>query len=111
MPLRGDALGQCLVDHIVRHEQFALAEKYGLLPYLLPTFVGLAPGEWHRQMISEAETNAFQVLVGIEPPPSTLSAEERQIGGLGVFLTKNVMDEVHYEYRDGQNVLTMKKRG
>ena len=58
-------------------EQFALAEKYGLLPYLLPTYVGLAPGEWHRQMISEAETNAFQALVGIEPPPSTLSAEER----------------------------------
>ena len=44
-------------------------------------------------------------------PDVTLSAEERQIGGLGVFLTKNVMDEVHYEYRDGQNVLTMKKRG
>ena len=44
-------------------------------------------------------------------PDVTLSAEERQVGGLGVFLTKNVMDEVHYEYRDGQNVLTMKKRG
>ena len=58
-------------------EQFALAEKYGLMPYLLPTYVGLAPGGWHRQMISEAETTAFQVLVGIEPPPSTLSAEER----------------------------------
>ena len=42
-------------------------------------------------------------------PDVTLSAEERSIGGLGVFMTKKVMDDVSYEYRSGQNILTLKK--
>ena len=44
-----------------------------------------------------------------EDPDVTLSAEERQIGGLGIFMTKQFMDELEYEYTDGQNVLTLKK--
>ena len=43
-------------------------------------------------------------------PDVTLSAEERKIGGLGIYMVKKSMDEVNYEYRDGQNVLTLKKR-
>jgi len=39
----------------------------------------------------------------------TLKTEDRQIGGLGIFMTKKLMDEVRYEYRDGQNILTLKK--
>ena len=39
----------------------------------------------------------------------TLSAEERDIGGLGIFMVKQSMDEVNYEYKDGKNVLTIKK--
>lgn len=42
-------------------------------------------------------------------PDITLSAEERQIGGLGILMTKKTMDEVTYAYRDGRNILTMKK--
>jgi anti-sigma regulatory factor (Ser/Thr protein kinase) len=44
-----------------------------------------------------------------EDPDITLSAEEREIGGLGVFIVKKTMDEVLYEYKDGQNVLKIKK--
>lgn len=44
-----------------------------------------------------------------EDPDVTLSAQERQIGGLGIFLTKQTMDDVEYEYKDGQNILTIKK--
>lgn len=44
-----------------------------------------------------------------EDPDVTLSAEERKIGGLGVFLTKKLMDDVRYEYRDGQNILELFK--
>lgn len=44
-----------------------------------------------------------------DDPDVTAMAQERKIGGLGIFLTKQVMDEVRYEYRDGQNVLTMRK--
>ena len=45
-----------------------------------------------------------------QDPDVTLSAEERNIGGLGVFLAKKLMDDVYYEYRDGQNILTLIKR-
>ena len=44
-----------------------------------------------------------------EDPDITLSAEDRKIGGLGVFLVKKTMDDVNYEYRDGQNILRIKK--
>ena len=42
-------------------------------------------------------------------PNVHLSAEERQIGGLGVFLVKKTMDGVSYEYKDGQNILRITK--
>ena len=43
-------------------------------------------------------------------PDTTLSAEERQIGGLGIYMVKKSMDEIAYEYKDGHNILTIKKR-
>ena len=42
-------------------------------------------------------------------PDTTLSAEEREIGGLGIYMVKKTMDEITYEYRDGQNILAIKK--
>lgn len=42
-------------------------------------------------------------------PDVTLSAEERGIGGLGIYLVKKSMDDVSYEYKDGKNILTIKK--
>ncbi len=39
----------------------------------------------------------------------TVPAEERQIGGLGIFLVKKTMDSVTYEYKDGKNILTVVK--
>lgn len=42
-------------------------------------------------------------------PDVSLPASEREIGGLGIFMTKNIMDDVSYEYKNGQNVLTLKK--
>ena len=51
----------------------------------------------------------FDPLKEIEEPDITLSAEERQIGGLGVFLVKKTMDEVTYEYKDGMNILKIVK--
>ena len=44
-----------------------------------------------------------------EDPDITLSAEERKIGGLGIFLCKKLMDSVRYEYKDGCNIFTMTK--
>ena len=44
-----------------------------------------------------------------EDPDVTLSAEEREIGGLGIYLVKEAMDRVEYEYKDGCNILTIEK--
>ena len=43
-------------------------------------------------------------------PNITLSAEEREIGGLGIFMVKKSMDDIAYEYKDGQNILRIKKK-
>ena len=45
-----------------------------------------------------------------DDPDITLSAEERSIGGLGIFLTKKFMDTVEYEYQDGKNILKISKK-
>lgn len=44
-----------------------------------------------------------------EDPDITLSAEERGIGGLGIFLTKKYMDKVEYKY-ENMNILTVSKK-
>ena len=44
-----------------------------------------------------------------EDPDVTLPTEERSIGGLGIFITKKSMDEISYEYREGKNILLLKK--
>ncbi|MCQ2427939.1 MAG: SpoIIE family protein phosphatase [Clostridia bacterium] len=43
-------------------------------------------------------------------PDITLDADSRQIGGLGIFMVKKTMDEVRYERKGAQNVLTIKKK-
>ena len=40
----------------------------------------------------------------------TLKAEDRQIGGLGIFLVRQIMDDVRYEYKNGRNILSMTKK-
>ena len=44
-----------------------------------------------------------------EDPDTTLSAEEREIGGLGIFMVKKIMDDVSYKYENGKNILTFTK--
>ena len=44
-----------------------------------------------------------------EDPDVSLSADERAIGGLGLFMVKRMMDEVTYDHVDGRNVLTLRK--
>ena len=44
-----------------------------------------------------------------EMPDVSLPLEDRRIGGLGIFLTIKMMDEVNYVYADKENILTVKK--
>ncbi len=45
-----------------------------------------------------------------EDPDITLCADERQVGGLGIYMVKKQMDNMAYEYRDGHNILKISKR-
>ena len=45
-----------------------------------------------------------------EDPDVTLSINDREIGGLGIFMVKKSMDDMIYAYENGQNVLTIRKR-
>ncbi len=45
----------------------------------------------------------------LSDPDITASSDEREVGGLGIFMVKKIMDEVHYEYQDNQNILTLVK--
>lgn len=47
---------------------------------------------------------------GVSKADTTLSVDDRPIGGLGVFLVRNLMDSINYEHTDGKNVLRMEKR-
>ena len=66
----------------------------------------------------ETRNVTFQIIDGgvqFDPlqkadPDITLSAEDRQIGGLGIFITKKTMDKVTYAYQEGKNILTMIKK-
>lgn len=42
-------------------------------------------------------------------PDTSMSAEDRQIGGLGIYMVKKSMDGIAYEYRDGKNILKIRK--
>ena len=42
-------------------------------------------------------------------PDVTLATEDRKEGGLGIFLVRKTMDDVSYEYKDGQNILRIRK--
>jgi len=45
-----------------------------------------------------------------EAPDTSLPLEDREIGGLGILLVKKNIDTIDYEYREGKNILTIKKK-
>lgn len=45
-----------------------------------------------------------------EDPNTNLSAEEREVGGLGIFIVKETMDSVEYQYENQKNILTLRKK-
>lgn len=59
--------------------------------------------------ISFSDQGIFFDPLAHRDPDITLSAEERQIGGLGILMVKKYMDDMFYEYKDGHNILTMIK--
>jgi serine/threonine-protein kinase RsbW len=75
-------------------------------PHDIRLSIELQNGELCLQI--EDDGKAFNPLEAADPDLS-LPIEEKQPGGLGIYLIKAVMDEVRYERRDGKNILRMKK--
>lgn len=65
-------------------------------------------GKWIRVTLSD-EGTPFNPLKK-DDPDITLSAKERRIGGLGIFMVKKSMDHMYYEYKDGKNNIIICKR-
>ena len=69
-------------------------------------------------MMSDGHSLRFQIIdegvafdpTAIQKTDTSLSAEERQIGGLGILLVRELMDSINYERTDGKNVLTLIKK-
>ena len=78
-----------------------------------------APSTGEVEVSCGAENGVFTVIFAdrgkpFDPlahadPDITLSADEREIGGLGIFMTKKFMSSVAYRYEDGKNILTITK--
>ena len=80
-----------------------------------------APGTGKATVRFESEKDPLSVSISFidsgkpfdpleqEEPDTSLSAQERKIGGLGIFLVKKTMNSVEYEYKDGKNILTIRK--
>jgi len=63
-----------------------------------------------RQIVVEFRDSGMEFDPLAKPDPdTTLSAQERQIGGLGIYMVKKSMDDMTYTRSDGQNILTLYK--
>ena len=75
-------------------------------------------GDITINMLFDGQTLHFQIIdegVAFDPTAkqkadTTLSAEDRQIGGLGILLLRELMDSINYERTDGKNILTLMKK-
>ena len=62
-----------------------------------------------RAIITFADSGVPYNPITTEEPDTSLSAEERQIGGLGIFMVKKTMDDMAYEYTNNWNILRITK--
>lgn len=81
-----------------------------------------APGSGTVTIVLDTANNGTEVVItfsdsGIpydplakKDPDLTLSSNDREVGGLGIFLIRKYMDDIRYEYKDGRNHLTITKK-
>ncbi len=104
-PLKAQTQIDVAVDEIL-----ANISSYAYAPGIGPVTVRFeADADPPAAVITFMDTGIpFDPLQNADPDIS-LPAEAREVGGLGVFLVRRIMDEVRYEHRDGMNVLQIKK--
>ncbi len=92
-----------VLSNVIRHgcrpgRDYDIKVRYGVL--------GGAPGGIEVEVSDNAA--AFNPL-SLPPPDLSVPLEQRKAGGLGVFLVRKMMDEVHYDHRNGRNHLLFRK--
>ena len=124
-----DNLAQVLqfVDSRLEEEDCPIGLQMKIDVAVEELFVNIAsysytPGSGSAAVRMEVEENPKTVVItfvdrGVpydplakEDPDVTLSINDREIGGLGIFMVKKSMDDMIYAYENGQNVLTIRKR-
>ncbi len=96
--------------HMVVDEIFGNIADYAYDDKPGPVVISVdADEEGEIELIFSDEGKPYDPLSNEEPDVS-LPARERSLGGLGIFMVKNVMDVLGYEYKNGRNIFTMKKR-
>lgn len=114
------------VDELLEDIDFSMKERMQLALAVEELFVNIANYAYApatgmatiRGMIVEHPSGVVLVFedegmpydpLAKEDPNTEAPIEERDIGGLGIFLVKKNVDDIHYEYRDRKNVLTIRK--
>ena len=128
-PAKTDALSDVLgfVDEMLQSYDCPMKIQMGICVAIEEVFVNIAHyayGDGEGDMTlgigfdAESREITFRMTdkgIPFDPlkkpdPDITLSADEREIGGLGIFITKKTMDSVTYSYENGENILTMIKK-
>lgn len=95
----------CIEEVFINVAHYAYGETTGDVD------IGVEHDEANNQVIFTFEDSGLQFNpLDKEDPDVTLTAQERQIGGLGIFICKKIMDDIQYNYTDGKNILTMTKK-
>lgn len=88
---------------------YAYGEETGMVTVQMEIFVDEDDGSKKKARITFVDSGVQFNPLEKEDPDVTLSADERGIGGLGIFMVKKTMDDVTYEYSEGKNRLTLLK--
>ncbi|MCQ2328963.1 MAG: ATP-binding protein [Paludibacteraceae bacterium] len=98
-------LGLALDEAVANVVMYAYPDKEGM-----PIHIE-ADGEQGKKLIIRIidEGVEFNPLAEAPEVDTDATTEDREIGGLGIFLVKESMDDVQYERKDGKNILTMTK--
>ena len=100
---------QCQID-VAIDELFSNVARYAYNPDTGPVSVSVEVEQSPLQVvITFADGGVPYDPTSHEDPDVTAGIEERAVGGLGILLVKNTMDEVIYEHKDGKNILRIRK--
>ena len=101
---------QMQIDMAVE-EIFVNVSSYAYAPGVgtVTVKIGIADDPRRAIIVFEDQGVPYDPLAKADPDV-TLSAEERQVGGLGIFMVKKTMDDMSYVYENNSNILTLTKR-